>query len=240
MLQIFALMSAQDYANASKLSEYLTHITVPADLSYIVNRYNNLTQQLINTLSDLQSNLNTASSLLNQYRLTEAGQALDQAGILVSQAQILLGQLQDATSTLSQQLGVFATQAQGKVMQAYNQLENMLQQLNDLINRYHTLLQEASQREETIKSENLAPTTLTLTLNTTKCFVGGIVDASGVLSSKGQVMPNRAVQLLLDGSQVMTANTTSRRLLQCDNTNSLCICKFYVCGRSIHSSRQRL
>ena len=102
-VQIFALMSAQDYVNASKLSEYLTHITVPADLSYIVNRYNNLTQQLINTLSDLQSNLNTASSLLNQYRLGEAGQALDQAGILVSQAQILLSQLQDATSTLSQQ-----------------------------------------------------------------------------------------------------------------------------------------
>jgi len=112
--ELFALMSAQDFANASRLGEELSHITVPADLTYIVNRYNSLTQQLINVLSDLQSTLNNASSLLDQYRLDEAGQALDHAGVQVAQAQILLGDLQDATSVLSQSFGVLATQPRAR------------------------------------------------------------------------------------------------------------------------------
>ena len=205
--ELFALMSAQDFANASRLGEELSHITVPADLTYIVNRYNSLTQQLINVLSDLQSTLNNASSLLDQYRLDEAGQALDHAGVQVAQAQILLGDLQDATSVLSQSFGVLATPAASKVRQAYDELQRMLQELNDLINRYHTLLTEANERAQEIKSEKLASTTLSLALNTTKCFVGGYVSASGVLSSKGQGLQNRAVEVLLDGSQVATANT---------------------------------
>jgi hypothetical protein len=207
--EIFALMSSQQYDNASRLSEQLSHITVPEDLRYVINRYNDLTQQLIGVLNALQSTLDRASSLLDQYRLDEAGQALDQAGVLVAKAQILLGDLKDATLTLSQRLGVFAVSADDKIRQAYNQLQNMLQRLLDLINQYHTLLQRANQRVEEIKSQNLDHTELSLTLNTTKCFVGGYLSASGVLTSKGQILENRAVQLLLDGSEVTTANTDS-------------------------------
>lgn len=205
--QIFALMSAQEFTNASRLSEELTHITVPEDLGYLIDRYNNLTQQLISVLSDLQSTLDSASRLLDQYRLDEVRGALDYAGVLVAQAQILLSDLQDATLTLSQRFGVFAAPAESKVRQAYDQLQSMLQELNNLINRYHSLLQEANRRSEEIKSENLVPTMLSLTLNTTRCFVGGYVSTSGVLSSYGQVLQNRAVELLLDGSQVAIVNT---------------------------------
>ena len=207
--EIFALMSTQDYSNASRLSEELSHITVPAELSYIVNRYNNLTQQLINVLNDLQTSLNDASSLLDQGRLDEAGQVLDHAGFLVAQAQILLGDLQDATLTLSHSFGVLASSAESKVRQAYNKLQSILNQLNDLIDRYHALLQQTTERATQIKSQNLKPVTLSLMLNSTECFVGGYVGASGALSSKGQALPNRVVELLLDGNQVATVTTTA-------------------------------
>jgi hypothetical protein len=204
---LFALMSNRQYDNASRLSEQLSHITVPEDLSYVIDRYNQLTQQLIAALNDLQNTLDTASTLLNQYRLDEAGQALDHAGVLVAKAQMLIGDLKDATSTLSQRLGVFATPAESKVRQAYDQLQSMLQRLNDLINQYHTLLQKANQRVEEIKSQNLAPTALSLSLNTTKCFVGGSVTASGTLTLNERALENRAVKLLLDGNQVTSTNT---------------------------------
>jgi DNA-binding ferritin-like protein len=205
--QIFAFMSANEYSNASRLSEELTHITVPEELSYLIERYNNLTQQLISILNDLQSTLDNASNLLDQYRLVEAGRLLDQAGVLVAQAQIVLGDLQDATLTLSQRFGVFTTPADSKVKQAYDQLQNMLQKLEILINHFHALMQEANKRVVEITSENLAPTMLTLALNPTKCFVGEYSTASGVLSSGGQVLQNRAVELFLDGNQIATANT---------------------------------
>ena len=47
-------MASKQYDNASQLSEQLSHITVPDDLSYIINRFNDLTQQLITQLNDLE------------------------------------------------------------------------------------------------------------------------------------------------------------------------------------------
>jgi hypothetical protein len=130
---IFALMANGQYANASQLSEQLSHISVPADLSYLINRYNNLTQQLIDRLNDLDVTLDNASRLLDQYRLGEARDALDHAGVVVAEAQILLGDLKEATSTVSQKIGVFSAAAGDKIKQAYAQLQNLLDRLQELM-----------------------------------------------------------------------------------------------------------
>jgi hypothetical protein len=206
---IFVLVASEQYDNATRLSEQLSRMTVPEDLSYVINRYNDLTQQLIEVLSNLGFTLDNASSLLDQYRLDEASQALDHAGVLVANAQILLGDLKDATLTTSQRLGVFATSADSKLQQAYSQLQSILLRLLDLINQYHNLLQRTNQKAEEIKAENLEATTLTLTLNATKCFVGEYVSASGVLTSKGKALENREITLSLDGNQSATAKTDS-------------------------------
>ena len=206
---IFVLVASEQYDNATRLSEQLSRMTVPEDLSYVINRYNDLTQQLIEILSNLDSTLDSAYSLLEQYRLEEAGQALDHAGVLVAKAQILLGDLKDATLATSQRLGVFATSADSKMQQAYGQLQSILLRLLDLINQYHTLLQRTNQKAQEIKAENLETTALTLTLNATKCFVGEYVSASGVLTSQGKVLENREITLSLDGNQSATAKTDS-------------------------------
>jgi len=206
---ILSLMASEQYENASRLTEQLSHITVPEDLSYVINRYNNITQELIGVLSDLQSTLDSASSLLNQNRLDEASQALDHAGVLVARAQILLGDLQDATATLSQRLGVFAAPAESKIRQAYNTLQGLLQRLTELIDQYHALLQSLNKQAEDIRAKDLEPTQLTLNLNPSNVFVGGVVAASGVLTTGAQILPNRIVQLFLDGTQVATGNTDS-------------------------------
>ena len=187
---ILSLIASKQYENASRLTEQLSHITVPEDLSYIINRYNNITQQLISVLADLQTTLDSASSLLNQNRLTEALQALDHAGVLVARAQIFLGDLQDATATLSQRLGVFAAPAESKIRQAYNTLQGLLQKLNELINQYHTLLQSTNKQAENIKAKDLKPTQLTLNLHISNVFIGETVAASGRLT----LSPNFAKQ----------------------------------------------
>jgi hypothetical protein len=208
-VDVLTLMSNRQYEDASKLAEQLSQITVPDDIRYIINRYNNITQQLINVLNDLQSSLDRASSLLDQYRLDEAGAELDRAGILVAKAQILLGELEDATTTLSQQLGVFAAPAESKIRQAYATLQNLINQLQDLIDQYHALLQRITQEEQELRAEQLEPTDLTLTLNTTSVFVGGVIAASGQLTSNGQSLANRTVTLLLDDEHVATLTTSS-------------------------------
>ncbi|MCW4010278.1 MAG: hypothetical protein NWF05_06620 [Candidatus Bathyarchaeota archaeon] len=208
-VEILALISAKQYGNASALTEQLSHISVPEDVSYIINRYNNLTQELIQVLSDLEISLDKASYLLDQYRLNEADQVLDQAGFLVAKTQILLEDLQDATSTLSQRLGVFAATAENKLRQTYNQLESLLQRLKDLIDEYHALLQRLNQQAENIKIEELQATSVSLNLNATSCFVGGFLAATGKLTTDGQGLQNRTVTLLLDDSQVTKVTTNS-------------------------------
>ena len=206
---IFSLMSSGHYENASQLSEQMSHITVPADLSYIISKYNDLTQQLIVQLYDLDATLNNASSLLDQHRLTEARQALDHAGVVVSKAQILLTDLGDATATVSQKLGVFGSLAGSKLREAYSELQIMLDRLQELIDRYHQLLAEANKKYDGIEAEKLKSTSLTLQLNSTECFVGGYVKASGVLSTSGQVLANRAVTVDIDGKENSTVKTNS-------------------------------
>jgi hypothetical protein len=206
-VEIFQLTASGQYENASQLTERLSHITVPEDLRYIIDRYSNLTQQLISVLLELDDTLNTASSLLDQYRIAEAGQSLDHAGVLVAKAQILLGDLQDATLTMSQRLGVFSSIVTSKVREAYNSLQGMLDRLQDLIDVYHQLLSRANQRVEGIKAEQLDSTALTLNLNATSGFVGGYLSASGVLTSDGSGLGNREVKVLLDGETVATTNT---------------------------------
>ena len=206
---ILSLIASEQYQNASRLTEQLSHITVPEDLSYLINRYNNITQQLISVLADLQSTLDSASSLLNQNRLDEASKKLDHAGVLVARAQIFLGDLQDATTTLSQRLGVFAAPAESKIRQAYNTLQTLLQRLTALIDQYHVLLQSINKQAENIRAKDLELTQVTLNLDSSSVFVGGAVAASGMLTAGAQMLPNKIVQLFLDGIQVATANTDS-------------------------------
>jgi len=208
-LEVFQLTASQQYENASQLTEKLSRITVPDELRYIIYRYSNLTQQLISVLHELDDTLNTASSLLDQYRLDEAGQSLDHAGVLVAKAQILLGDLQDATLTMSQRLGVFSSIVTSKVREAYNSLQGMLDRLQGLIDLYHQLLSRANERAEGIKAEQLKSSVLTLNLNSTSCFVGGYLGASGFLSSEGSGLGNREVQVLLDGETVATTITNA-------------------------------
>jgi len=203
--EIFGLVSSRQYANASQLSEQLKHITVPENLRYIIDRYNDLTQQLISVFRDLDSCLNTAESLLDQNRLSEAGQKLQQAGTLVAKAQILLDDLKAATLTMSQRLGVFSAAAASKVRDAYDTLQSMLRRLQELIDWYYQLLERAKQRAEA----QLDATTLTLRLNATSCFVGDYLYASGRLTSGGGGLANRAVVLQIDGQRVATVSTNS-------------------------------
>ncbi len=207
--QVFTLISSEQYANASKLSQQLSQISVPADLTYILNRYNNLTQQFISILDELHLTLDNASLLLGQNRLDEALTNLNIAGVLVSQAQILLSSLQDATTTLSQQLGVLAAPAESKVAQAYNSLQSILQRLTDLINQYHTLMENINSYRQT-KAQQLQPTTLKLSLSTENIAVGGSVYASGTLTSNGQVLAYKQISLLLSSAQVASTTTDSK------------------------------
>jgi len=203
---ILNLVSSKAYENASRLIEQLKRVSVPEDLRYVIDKYNNLTLELSGVLDRLEKLLDKASALLYQYRLDEASQTLDEAGILISKAEIILKDLERATATLSERLGVFAASAEGKVREAYDRLQAILNRLRELLDGYYQLLASMDKASETQRQE-LKPTQVTLNLNTTKILVGGYADAFGTLRSNGQNMLNRTVTVFLDEEPVATAKT---------------------------------
>jgi hypothetical protein len=203
---ILALVASKDYQNASSLIDKLNYLSIPEDAQYIINRFNNLTQQLTSTLNSLEVQLNQAQTLLNQNQLSEANQTLKEAGILAAKAQILLDDIQEATVTLSKKIGVFAEPTQNKIREAYSRLQTILQQLTKLLQRYHELLTTLNSEMQQIDT-NLLPTQLTLNVNATIVFVGEQIMASGTLKAPSQNLPNREVTLFLNDQQAATAKT---------------------------------
>jgi len=204
---ILSFVSSKEYENASRLIEQLKYVYVPEDLRYVIERYNNLTLELTGVLDNLEKLLDKASALLYQYRLDEASQVLDEAGILVGKVNILLRDLEEATETLSGRLGVFAAPAESKVREAYNRLQTIFQRLRELVEEYLRLLTSIKDEVTEIQGEELKQTEVTLSLNTTRIFVGGFVNASGTLRSNEESLLNRTVLLFLDEEPIATAIT---------------------------------
>jgi hypothetical protein len=205
---ILSLASSRDYENASRLIEQLKYVSVPEDLKYVIDRYNNLTLELTRVSDNLDTLLNETSALLDQHRLDEASPILEEAGTLVTKADILLRDIEEATGTLSERLGVFAAPTESKVRDAYDRLQGILKRLRELWEEYSRLLTSMKEASQT-QREELKPTELSLRLNTTRIFVGGFVNASGTLRSNGEDMLNRTVVILLDEEPAATAITGS-------------------------------
>lgn len=205
--EIFTLISSKMYANATLLAEHLKFVYISEDLTYIIQRYNNLTLELTQTLDILGSLLSKASALLSQYRLDEASQTLNEAGIIVGRAEILMKDLTDATQTLSERFGVFAAPAGSKLKEAYDTLQNLLQRLRQLINDYLERLKTIKKEKSTIENENLNSTEVTLSLNTTRAFVGEPIEAAGTLTTNGTNFPNRTITILFDNSPIAATTT---------------------------------
>jgi len=201
------LLAQSEYDNASILMDNLSFITVPDDLRYIIDRYNELVQQLMDLTETLDSKLNEAERLLDQLRVDEASEVLEDVAILVTKAELLIEDVEEATSSMAQRLGVFSAIPELGLTEIYSRLQEVIQRLNDLISRNHELLLNLRGDVENVESLNLKRTELSLNLNTTRLFVGESCLASGRLFSGGENLSNRVVMLFLDGENVADSLT---------------------------------
>ncbi|HJW98203.1 MAG TPA: hypothetical protein VJ529_03665, partial [Candidatus Bathyarchaeia archaeon] len=127
----------------------------------------------------------------------------------VGKAEILMKDLTEATQTISSRLEVFAAPAGSKVKEAYDTLQNLLQRLRQLVSDYLERLKNIKSEKTGIESKNLNPTEITLSLNTTKAFVGEPVEATGTLATNGTNLPNRIISILFDNSPIAATITSS-------------------------------
>jgi hypothetical protein len=203
--QILNLAASMKYQDAGEALKEIREVDIPDELRYIINRYNDLCQQLFTTLDDLESILNEASHLIAHNRSDEAKQRLDTAEMLVRDASFLLADIETATNILSNRLRISAGTTEDRVREAYARLQESLEQLRQLFERLHTLRQNLTERYTEIK--RLVPTRLSLNVMPESAFVGDTITASGTLSGDGTFLPGRSLILILDNSLVATTTT---------------------------------
>jgi hypothetical protein len=203
--QILNLAASMKYQDAGEALKEIREVDIPDELRYIINRYNDLCQQLFNTLDSLESTLDEASHLIARNRSDEAKQRLDTAEILMRDAGFLLADIETATNILSNRLRISASTTENRVREAYARLQESLEQLRQLLERLRTLRQNLNEKYTEITG--LVPTRLSLNIMPESAFVGDTIIASGTLSGDGTFLPGRSLTLILDNRLVATVTT---------------------------------
>jgi len=202
----FNLASLRQYQNARNILNELKHTDIPAELRYIIDRYNNLSEQLLTTLNNLEFLLDEATTLISRQNTGGAKEKLDEAEAATDDALFLLEDIEAATDTLSDKLGVFAASVTSRIKQAYNRLEESQHRLRQLINEFNQLRASITEVRKT-QAAKLAPTELNLSITPPSAFIGDSVTASGKLLSGGNPLPFRELAVLFDKETLAVLTT---------------------------------
>jgi len=210
------LIAASSYQDAQALLAELREASLPQELRYISDRYNDLCQELTDTLDRLDALLAETAGLLDQNRLDEAGQRLSQSVSLIDEARLVFDEIQKATDVLTESLGAAGGLVGGSLAAALVRLDEAFGRLEGLLDRLAELRQQLAAGLEQAEAQ-LKATGLELGLTPTSAFVGEGITFTGRLTSEGGGLAGREVALYLagreydvvttaDGSFVLTVN----------------------------------
>jgi hypothetical protein len=200
--KIILTASNREYATALEALEELRKIDIPDEYRNIINRYNDLCQQLFITLNTLDITLDEALHLIESSDINEAKSKLDEAEIYIEDATVILYDLNLTTESLRKHFGVMATSASKELLEADERLKDSMQQLQQLLDMLNNLRKSLNESYNEIKS--LTPTSLTLQISPTSAYVGDSVNARGILKSGDKPLSGKSVTIRLDVGTTVT------------------------------------
>lgn len=198
----FDLTRMRQYDDATALLNELKQSNVPAEMQFIIDRFNALSQQLLNALSQTEALLDEAQNALSLNLLEEAKQKLDEAGAAIKNTETALADIERGAIAVRSATGAFPSLS----AQSLEELENSVARLHELIDEYNRLLLSRTERYA-FQSAKLAPTELSLNVEPGVVFVGDRFIASGQLLGGNAPLSGRRLSLSLGNSQVAVVTT---------------------------------
>jgi len=200
------LIAVSSYEDARALLAELKEASLPEELRYISDRYDDLCRELSDTLDRVETLLAEAAGLLDQNRLDEAEQKLSQAFSLIDDAGLVLNEIQTATDVLIENLGALGGLAGGSLDAALARLEEAFGRLGSLLDRLAELRQQLAIGLERAAAQ-LKATELELELAPASAFVGENVTLAGRLNAEGSGLEGREVVIYLGGQRHSVTTT---------------------------------
>jgi hypothetical protein len=205
--QILMQIDQGDYASAVKMLDKLKFAHIPDAQRQLLEKYSGLIGELPDSISSSRELLNLATSLIAQYRLTEAGETLDEADGLVDQLSIYLSDIDKDTEKIGSAFDVFTAPNGSSLNISYTTLVNSVGQIWKIEDEITNLRGLLKSNLTAALAKNLQQTNLTIALSPSSAYVGDNITVSGSLSAKTSGLSGRNISILLDG-RIVAATIT--------------------------------
>jgi len=203
---VFNLATLRQYLDAQNMLSELEWANIPDEIRYLVDRYNDLSQQLFTAMNNLEFILGKASALFSKNQFVEARQVLDSAEVAVRDTVMLLEDTETATDAMSDKLGVFTSIAGSELSLAYERLKGILERLRQIIDELDKLRQNLSDNPQIVINTFFYLTTLLEVSAPDIAYPGLPFIINGQVSSSDGIV-ERMVEVFLDDIQLADGTT---------------------------------
>jgi hypothetical protein len=229
----FILIRNQSGVNSSV--QKAPYANIPVALSESLTSFVGSSQSLSGVIINLDENIPQIQTLLQQSRYSEAAPLIKNAFANIALAETNLNSVEQATTVTGTQFLVAKASVNSGIAVSYAAVLDRIQRLRDLIALLRSMLNEqiggltpeqisaftngqisaltqeqlAKILAEILNTKPLLQTQITLTIAPTEAFVGDTIKVEGILSSDGNPLGNRQVNILLNSLQSLTVSTDS-------------------------------
>ncbi|MFC1908303.1 DUF4129 domain-containing protein [Chloroflexota bacterium] len=203
----FDMAANRQYLNAQELLTDLKHADIPEEFQFIINRYTDLSEQLIASLNGLELHLDEASASFSQNELVIAQEKLDITDAELENLRYMLADIETATEVLGEILGVFSTTTTSWLTQSHSRLVKSLDHLGILTDELDALRESIIEDPQiTINTSYYRPTRLEVSAPETG-YPGVPFTINGRLSQSGDVI-DRIIKIYLDDVHLTEATVS--------------------------------
>jgi len=154
---------------------------------------------------DIDEDVNRLLALAGQYRFDEAAELASTIYTRMSLADKELKVIEEALESIGTDLNVFLAPAESDLRKTYDEVLGRIESMRNMPDLYEDILTDLLSQEAV--AELLRPTELALKVQPVVAFVGDSICVEGILTSEGEPLARRYVDILLNGSRYFSTRT---------------------------------
>ena len=191
----------KDIGEVEARLEKMPFANVPQNLQEVTDDFAASSIGIAHLVVDIDEDLSKLRTLMGQYRFDEATVLADETYSKLSLADGELKRMEEATKTTGREFKVPSAPVGSDLRKSYEEVLERIEKIRELLALYQELLKDIN-IEELLKD-----TGITLEIQPMAAFVGDSIRFEGALTSQGNPLARREVDILLNGSRYITAKT---------------------------------
>lgn len=196
----------KDIAEVEARLEKMPFANVPQNLQEVTDDFTASIIGISHLVVDIDEDLGTLRTLMGQFRFDEATVLADETYSKLSLADGELERMEEATKTTGREFKVPSAPEGSDLRKSYDEVLERIEIIREMLGLYRDMMANLL-LVRTQTGEMLSPTELSLKIEPMVAFVGDSIRFEGALTSQGNPLARREVDILLNGSRYLTART---------------------------------